>query len=232
VKLGIMQPYFLPYIGYFQLIATVDKFVVYDNIQYTKKGWINRNRMLQHGSVNMFSISLAKGSDTLDVVERDIAHDFDREKLLRKFSGSYSKAPYYKDVLRLAEEIFLFEDRNLFNYISHSITLICKFMDIDTEIITSSDIPADLSLSSQDRVLSICKAMGAETYINPLGGRELYSKQAFSEMGLQLKFMKIRSVEYKQFDEAFVPMLSVLDVLVFNSKDETKRILEQFELSS
>ena len=95
MKLAIMQPYFLPYIGYFQLIAAVDQFIVYDNIKYTKKGWINRNRLLQNGTDTVFSIPLSKDSDALDIRERQIAADFRRDKLLKQIAEAYRKAPYF-----------------------------------------------------------------------------------------------------------------------------------------
>ena len=114
MKLGIMQPYFLPYVGYFQLIAAVDKFVIYDNIKYTKKGWINRNRMLQNGADKVFSISLLKASDSLDIKNRELSPEFNRQKLLNQFKGCYAKAPYFQEVWPLLEEIILFQDKNLF----------------------------------------------------------------------------------------------------------------------
>ena len=84
MKLAIMQPYFFPYIGYFQLIKSVDEFVIYDNIQYTKKGWINRNRILVNGTDYLISLPLKKDSDYLNVVDRQLAESWekDRTKLL------------------------------------------------------------------------------------------------------------------------------------------------------
>ena len=134
MKVGIMQPYFLPYIGYFQLIASVDQFIVYDNIKYTKKGWINRNRMLQNGIDVMFSLPLKKDSDSLEVVQRELAADFNRDKLLNQFKGAYRKAPYFGETMHLIERIIRFEDNNLFSYLHHSIIQICKHLGITTDI--------------------------------------------------------------------------------------------------
>ena len=225
-----MQPYFLPYIGYFQLIASVDKFVIYDNIKYTKKGWINRNRMLQNGADKIFSIPLAKASDRLDIVEREISPDFSRQKLLSQFRGCYLKAPYFEDVWPLIERIVSFQDGNLFRYIQNSIVLIRNYLDIGTEIIVSSTVAADHDLLSQDRVLSICEAMNANTYVNPIGGLDLYSTDEFASKGCELKFINTNTIEYEQFGDAFVPWLSILDVLMFNSKSRLKHIINSFEL--
>ena len=226
MKVGIMQPYFLPYIGYFQLIASVDKFVIYDNIKYTKKGWINRNRMLQNGTDKIFSVALAKASDRLDIVERELSTDFNRQKLLSQFRGCYLKAPYFEDVWPLIERIVSFQDDNLFRYIQNSIVLICDYLDIGTEIIVSSSVTADHDLLSQDRVLSLCKELDAETYINPIGGLELYSEEEFEKNGLKLQFISLDDVKYRQFDNEFLASLSIIDVLFFNSSEDVRGILE------
>ena len=230
MKVGIMQPYFLPYIGYFQLIASVDKFVIYDNIKYTKKGWINRNRMLQNGTDKIFSVALAKASDRLDIVERELSSDFNRQKLLSQFRGCYLKAPYFEDVWPLMESIVSFQDDNLFRYIQNSIVLICDYLDIDTKIIVSSSVAADHDLVSQDRVLSICESVYADTYVNPIGGLELYSTDEFASKGCELKFIKTNTIEYMQFGDSFLPGLSILDVLMFNSLDECGHLLKEYDL--
>jgi hypothetical protein len=218
-RVAIMQPYFLPYIGYFQLIASVDQFIVYDNIKYTKKGWINRNRMLQNGSDVMFSLPLKKDSDSLDVVQRDLAPDFNRDKLLNQFQGAYRKAPYYEQTAPLIEHIVHFEDNNLFSYLHHSIVQICQHIDITTDIRVSSTIAIDHALRGQDKVLALCQATQAKTYVNAIGGIGMYSRETFRDEGIDLKFLKTRPFEYTQFGNPFVPCLSMLDVLMFNSKE-------------
>jgi hypothetical protein len=229
MKLGIMQPYFMPYIGYFQLIASVNKFVIYDNIKYTKKGWINRNRMLQNGSDKIFSIPVAKSSNQFDIIDKEISADFNKQKLLSQLKGCYSKAPYFKDIWPTIEGIILFQNSNLFQYIENSILSLCKHLEIDSEIIASSSIPANHNLSSQDRVLSICKAMNATTYINPVGGMELYSAQEFALHQISLKFIMAEEIEYAQFNNTHVSSLSIIDMLMFNSKSEVKSFLHKYK---
>lgn len=211
-----MQPYFLPYIGYFQLIAAVDLFIVYDNIKYTKKGWINRNRMLLNGADVVFSLPLKKDSDFLDVVDRELAADFNREKLLNQLKGAYSGAPHFSQVMPLIERIVRFEDTNLFRFIHHSIVCICEFLGIKTEIRVASEVDINHGLRSQDKVIAICQSVGADFYLNPIGGVELYSKDSFRDQGIVLKFIKSKSFEYPQFANEFVPWLSIVDVLMFN----------------
>lgn len=214
-----MQPYFLPYIGYFQLIAAADVFILYDNIKYTKRGWINRNRMLLNGSDAIFSLPLKKASDSLDVVDRDLAVDFQPDKLLSQFKGAYSRAPFFSEVFPLLQKIVGYHDRNLFNYINHSIVEVCRYLGIKTEIRVSSGLPIDHELKSQDKVLALCHAIGTDTYINAVGGMELYSKKVFLEQNIELKFIESKSFEYAQFGESFIPWLSIVDVLMFNSRD-------------
>ena len=212
-----MQPYFLPYIGYWQLIAAVDAFVVYDNIKYTKKGWINRNRFLRNGVEDTFSLPLRKDSDFLDVNQRYLADAFDRENLLNRFREAYRKAPEFSAVMPLLEGTIRNPAVNLFEYILRSIQAVCDFLEIKTPLVVSSAIACDHSLKSAERVQAICKALGADTYVNPVGGMELYSKENFASLGIDLKFLKALPFEYQQSGNAFVPWLSILDVLVFNS---------------
>ncbi|MDP2762122.1 MAG: WbqC family protein [Sideroxyarcus sp.] len=231
MKLAIMQPYFLPYIGYFQLMAAVDLFVVYDNIKYTKKGWINRNRMLQNGKDAMFSLPLKSGSDSLNVCERELAADFKRDKLLNQFNGAYRRAPYFAQAFPLIEQIVRHEDTNLSRFLHHAISLTCGYLGITTEIRVSSDITIDHELRNQGKVLALCGAVGATTYVNAGGGRELYSKSAFQERGIDLKFIQSKPFEYVQFGDAFVPWLSIIDVIMFNSVGEiSENLASGYEL--
>lgn len=227
-----MQPYFLPYIGYFQLIGAVDAFVVYDNIKYTKKGWINRNRMLQNGADATFSLPLRQGHDSLDIREREIAPDFNRSKLLAQFHGAYRKAPHFAATFAWLEQVVRFEAANLFDYLHHSIARTCAHLGLATPLVVSSGIGADHSLKGEERVKAICRAMGADLYLNPIGGLELYSRESFARDGIELRFQRALPFEYPQFGQPFVPWLSIADVLMFNPRDEVReRILTHYELA-
>lgn len=216
MKLAIMQPYFFPYIGYFQLIAAVDLFIVYDNIKYTKKGWINRNRMLQNGKDVMFSLPIRSDSDYLDVCERELSSDFNRDKLLNQFKGAYRRAPHFEQTFPLIEKILRHENANLFRFLKHSLVKTCEHLGIATEIRNSSDIAIDHTLRNQDKVIALCEAVDASTYVNAIGGTELYSKEAFQGKGINLKFIRSKPFEYSQFGDEFVPWLSIIDVMMFN----------------
>lgn len=230
MKLAIMQLYFMPYIGYFQLINAVDVFVVYDNIQFTKKGWFHRNRILVNGRDKMFSVPLKKDSDYLDVAQRVLADSFDIEskRMIRRIKASYQKAPYCKEVMPLVEECFQRGSGNFFDFIHTSLKLLVQFLQIDTKIIISSSIDIDHTLKSQDKVLAICKKLNADIYINAIGGQDLYVAEAFRNEGIELRFIKTKPVEYKQFDNEFVPWLSIIDVMMFNSKKRIKEYLHDY----
>ena len=229
---GIMQPYFFPYIGYWQLMNAVDQFVLYDNVQFTKKGWINRNRYLKNGKVSYFSLPTKKDSDFLDICERYLSDGFEKEarKILRQIESSYKRAPYFDEAYDLFEDCLMYKNKNLFEFLYYSIIKIKKYLAIDTEIIVSSHINCDHSLKSGDRVKEICKALDADRYFNPIGGIALYSKKDFNDTGICINFHKSQEIEYQQFENNFEPWLSILDVLMFNDKTTIHKYMNKYSL--
>jgi hypothetical protein len=218
-----MQPYFLPYIGYFQLIAAADEFIVYDNIKYTKKGWINRNRMLSNGKDVMFSLPLRSAPDHLDVVERELAPGMERHRWLAQIKGAYRHAPHYAQTLPLLEAIAACLDTNLFRFLHHALRACCAHLAIDTPIRISSEIDIDHALTAQDKVIALCQALDARSYLNPIGGTELYAQADFAARGIELHFLRARPCAYRQFgDTPFLPWLSIVDVLMFNPLDTVR----------
>lgn len=232
MKIAIMQPYFLPYLGYFQLIAAVDCFVVYDTIQYTKKGWINRNQMLRGGQAVPFTLPLQKASDFLDVRDRQVADSFDPPSLCAQIGGAYRKAPEFAGTFPMIESILHYRGANLFDVIHNAIRQCCNHLGIKTPIRVSSDVEGGQPvLRGVDRVIDICHRTSASTYVNPPGGRALYSGQQFRDHGLDLKFLQPRLPAYAQFGSDFVPSLSILDVMMFNDpKTIRSTMLEVAEL--
>lgn len=232
MKIAIMQPYFLPYIGYFQLINAVDKFIVYDNIQYTKKGWINRNQYLLNDKAKLFTIPIKKDSDFLDVRNRFLSENWKNEriKLFAKINEAYRKAPFYKLNISIVEEIFFKDEVNLFNFILYSIRRICEILSIKTQLIVSSDIFIDESLKKQEKVIALCNSLNAEEYFNPIGGVELYDKSEFIRQGIKLNFIKTKEIRYDQQINHFIPNLSIIDLLMFNDIERIKSWLNKYEI--
>ncbi len=224
-----MQPYLFPYIGYFQLMNVADEFVVYDNIKYTKKGWINRNRILVNGQEAYVTFPLKNGSDYLDIKERFLADTIsaDKKKILNRMTESYRKAPYFKDAFPVIEQAILFEEENLFKYILHSLDLLKEYLEIQTKLIVSSTITIDHTLKAVDKVIAICKALHVNEYVNPSGGIDLYKKENFLIHGIDLKFLKTTEVNYKQYNNTFAPSLSIIDVMMFNSNEQIQYFLNK-----
>lgn len=237
MKVGGMQPYFLPYIGYWQLMNAVDKFIVDDDLQYMKAGWINRNRILLNGKDFFITLPLKDGSNSssfsLKIRERFISDryfDKDADKFLRTIKAAYGKAPYFNEAMPIIEKCFLYEEKNLSRFIFNSIQIISEYLGLTTEIIFSPHIKMDCSLKGQERVIEVCKNFSATTYINAIGGLELYDSKLFESSGIELKFLRSRVNEYKQFGNEFVPNLSIVDVMMFNSKDDIKKMLNMYEI--
>jgi hypothetical protein len=232
-KIAIMQPYFFPYIGYFQLLNSVDEFIIYDNIQYTKKGWINRNRILVNNKDLLITLPIKKDSDYLNVVERKLSESWDKDKnkMLNVIKSSYSKSPYFQETVELISKCLNNPEINLFRFLYDSIVLISNYLDIKTPIIISSTINANHNLKSQDKVLSLCKEQNAEIYINSIGGVELYDKKTFKQNNIDLYFIKPNPINYKQFNNEFIPWLSIIDTMMFNSKEQIKEYLNNYILT-
>lgn len=234
-KVTIMQPYFFPYIGYFQLINSVDEFVIYDNIQYTKKGWINRNQILVNGTSKKITVPLKKGSDYLNIVDRKLPDSWskDRKKLLNLIHSSYEKAPFFKEAHEVVERSLMSDEVNLFKFLFNNIKNINEYLGIKTAMTISSDIDIDHTLKSTDKVLAICENRGADTYINAAGGVDLYDKNDFKKHGINLTFINSEPIVYYQFSKAlreFVPWLSIIDVIMFNSKETVREYLDLYSL--
>lgn len=232
MKVGIMQPYFLPYIGYWQLLNAVDEYVIYDNIEFTKNSWIRRNRILQNGKDYLFSLPLKKDSDYLNIIERELSTDIEKEKIkiLNKIRINYRNAPYFKVVYPILEEIFNYKEKNLFKFIFYSINKIKEYLEIETKIIISSTLDINHSLKNKEKVIAICKKLGASEYYNAIGGQELYSYEEFKQSGIELKFLKTKDIRYKQFENEFIENLSIIDVMMFNSKEKIKEMLINYIL--
>lgn len=230
-KVGIMQPYFVPYIGYWQLLNAVDEYVIYDDVNYIKSGWINRNRILINGNPTYFNIPILGASSFKLINEIGVNQN---EKLIQKnlktIKEAYKKAPFFNDAYPIIEKILTCEQTNLAKYIAYSIKAICLYLDINTKIHMSSDLKKDNFLKGQDKVIAICKELGATDYYNAVGGQELYSYKDFEENKINLNFVKTNEITYKQFNNPFVPFLSIIDVMMFNSKEVVKQMLNEYTL--
>ena len=231
MKIAIMQPYFFPYIGYWQLIKAVDKYIIYDDVNYIKNGWINRNCILFNSNRKIFTLPLNGASPFRRINETRITEDaVKKHKLLKTIEQAYSKSPFYKNVFLIVEEAVMNESKNISSANTVAIKRICAYLELETEIVLSSSLKKDNDLKAQDKVIHIVSLLGGDTYINAIGGRELYNKKDFINKGIELKFIKSNPVTYRQFNDDFVPSLSIIDVMMFNSPERINKMLDDYEL--
>ncbi|MBN7774077.1 WbqC family protein [Clostridium aminobutyricum] len=231
MKLGIMQPYFFPYIGYWQLINAVDKYVIYDDVNFIKGGWINRNQILMDGEAKYINLQMRGASPNKLIKEVELSVDpVYNKKLLKKIESCYKNAPYYLQAFEVIEDIISQGEKNLAKYLEYAIQKVSNYLSIDTEIVISSSINKNENLKGENKVIEICKLLGAKEYLNAIGGQKLYSYENFSKNFLELNFIKTEEIQYKQFNNQFVPNLSIIDVIMFNSKEEIDKILNTYTL--
>ncbi len=225
--LAMNQPYFFPYIGYWQLIKSADVFVLMDDCQFINKGWVNRNRILVNGKPSFFRVE----ADHLDVRKnindiRILPVNIEGKK--NQLFAAYRKAPYFNETMDLINDVLTFEDLNLASFLENSIRKVCSYLEIDTKIVRSSDYEGNSSLKSQERIYDMCNHLGADSYVNAIGGTTLYSFEEFKKRGIELKFINPKITPYKQFDNEFVSHLSIIDMLMFMPKEDVIKSLDNY----
>lgn len=231
MTIAIMQPYFLPYIGYLQLIKAVDKFILYDDVAFINRGWINRNRLLMNGKDHLFTIPLKDASQNKRIRDVELGDDPKwRSKLLKTIEQAYRKAPFYTTVYPLLEKVVNLEARTIAELIAGGLPLLTDYLGIKTELVPSSTVYENEDLKAQERILDICRREKASRYINPIGGQELYDRQRFADAGIELFFIQSKRLEYPQFKNEFVPWLSIADILMFNDVPVVHQLLDAYEL--
>jgi len=232
MRIAVMQPYLFPYIGYFQLIESVDKFVVYDDVTFIKQGWINRNNILLNGKAFLFTVPILNVSSFTLIKDTLISRKQPwAEKLLKTLEQAYKKGPFYSTVAALVERGIKSDCETIGAMATESIRAVCQYLGIATEIITGSAHYANQHLSAQDRIIDICKQEKASQYHNPIGGQELYSKEDFAAEDIKLHFIKTPLMPYPQFKDPFVPWLSIIDVLMFNEPVAALQQIRNYELT-
>ncbi len=232
MKLAIMQPYFFPYIGYWQLINAVDKFALFDDVNFIKRGYINRNKIYGQNNSVRINIRISNISQNKLISEHNLDSDSVwKKKLLLTIKHNYKKAKYFNSAFPLIEEIINNQEKNLSEFLFFQIKKISEYLDIQTKIVKTSELYGDTkTLKGQDRILEICKKENANIYINAPGGKSLYQKDVFNQHNITLKFIKPGNIHYKQFTSKHIPDLSVIDVMMFNNREELKKILNNYTL--
>ena len=224
-----MQPYFFPYIGYFQLINAVDKFIFYDDVNFIKNGWINRNRVLVNNKPCYLTVKLKNASSNSLI--KDIKFIDNRNKLIKTIELNYKRAPYFKDVFPLIEIWTNYNTDSISDLAIYTIKAICSYLNINKIFEKSSLKYSSLKgENASERIIKICHSNKAETYINPIGGITIYNKNDFLLNGIHLYFLNSNPIIYNQYNNQFVSSLSIIDVIMFNPIFKIKEIINNFEL--
>lgn len=239
MKFGSNQPYLFPYLGFFQLINYVDYFGVSDDHQYIKQGWIVRNSVLENGKSKMFVFSLKKDKHEKLIRDRFFSDNFEYEKakFLKTINYLYNKAPYFHTVYDLVKNIMMYDSKNVSKFTVNQLKIICEYLDIKTKFLQSeswNNNNNNNNLLKEDKLIhklqNISEKLPVTRYVNLIGGKEMYEKEYFQKNGFELCFLKMNEIKYNQFESNFVPNLSIIDVLMFNSKEEVKEMLFKFDL--
>ena len=231
-SVAVMQPYFLPYIGYFQLMAAVDVFVIYDDVNFIKRGWINRNRLLLDKQPKFFTVPLQAASQNRRICEISLVDDQKwRDRMLKSLHHAYVKAPYYLSVRPMMERILSSNGTSLSSFVLNGLREVSSYLQMTGEIRPSSAVYGNADLAAQERIIDICRREGAELYINPAGGTDLYQAEAFRAVNIELVFIKPRPLSYLQAGDEHVPWLSIVDVLMYNPISTVRQYLREVDLS-
>lgn len=231
-RLSIMQPYIFPYLGYFHLIEASDMIVFYDDVNFIKRGWINRNRILLNKSEYLFTVPVIKSSQNRLINEIEPIIDLKFiDKFFAQIETAYKKAPYYSSVIVLLKKVFLIEYNNIADLSINSIVSVYDYLEKDLNWTKSSVCsPETKGIDKADRIIQITKKLGYQKYVNVIGGQELYEKEHFKNKDILLNFIQSEKIEYKQFNNDFVPWLSIIDVLMFNDKETVLELIKSYKL--
>lgn len=233
MKIAVMQPYLFPYLGYYQLVNAVDTFIFADDVNFIKGGFINRNKILFQNKGQYFTVPCVKVSQNKFINEIQISTETKGypENILQTIKQAYKRAPYFSDVFPLIESIFQSKTNSIATLASSSVALVSKYLEIDTDFkYTSKSFSHTKGEERSMRLINITKEMGSDSYINPKGGNVLYDKEFFKSHGVHLDFLSSQISPYDQLNDEFVPNLSIIDVIMHNSIEETKLLLSNYKL--
>lgn len=231
MKLAVMQPYFFPYIGYWQLMNAVDTYVIFDDVNFINRGWVNRNKILFGGKTRYINLPLLGASQNKLINEVKVNKEKkEMKRVMSIIKEAYRKAPFFDEVYPVVKEILNSEADTVSTFIADSFRFMCLYLGIGTERFMSSNIDKDTSLKGEDKIIDICEKLGADHYINAIGGIGLYHAYKFKEHGMELSFLKTEEKVYKQFGNDFVGNLSIIDVMMFNSREDVRWMLNKYAL--
>lgn len=231
-SVAVMQPYFFPYLGYFQLVATSSVFVFLDDVTFIKQGWINRNRCLLQNRPHYFTVPLQSASSHRPISSTLIADDPRwRSRMLRLLEQAYAHAPFRQQTLALVERVLSAAHCNISDLAAVSVRTVCEHVGLAATWQTSSSAHPAQGTGGAGRIVNICRALGATRYVNAPGGSDLYDQRDFESEGIEIRFLRPVLPEYPQMGGPFVGGLSIIDVLMFNSPTQVCQWMQAYELA-
>jgi hypothetical protein len=232
-SIAIMQPYVFPYLGYFHLISAANFFIFYDDVNYIKQGWINRNRILINGKPFTFTIPVSNGSSFSLI--KNVVPAFNEkwiDRFYKQTNQNYNKAPFYGEVVDIVMDVFHKKFDSIADLAIKSIENVFSYLQTPFHYAKSSVIaPESRCMRRADRLAYITKSLGYRHYVNAAGGKKLYSKEEFAAMNVKLSFVESLPLSYKQGRNEFVPGLSVIDCLMFNDIEHVKKLFSCYKLA-
>jgi hypothetical protein len=236
MKLGIMQPYFLPYLGYISLIKHTDEFILFDTVQFIRHGWIERNRILkQDEGWQYINIPLQKHSHGTKIQNIKVNNLVNwQDRIIAQLGHYKKKSPFYNQTLEVINKGFAEKTESIVKLNYNTLNAVCEYLNIsfNCSIFSERNIAIETVNSPDEWALNICKALGYNEYWNPPGGQEFFDKLKYEKAGIKLIFHKIISSVYSQYKDTqnFEPNLSIIDVMMFNSVEKINQMLDDFEL--
>ncbi len=232
MSVAIMQPYFFPYLGYFQLVQAADHFVFYDDVMFIKKGWINRNRILMQGNDFLFSIPLEKQSQHKSIRQSTVAYGAEfPSKWLQQIESAYKKAPHFQEVLELIHRVIQEKPASIADLAAKSVMETWTYLGLEQKFYMSSELKTKPDVDRALRLIHITQELGDSHYINAVNGQALYDKPFFAAQGVQLDFLSPKLQPYPQGNQSeFMAGLSMIDVLMWNSREEVIQQVKNFDL--
>lgn len=229
MNLALMQPYFFPYVGYFDLICNCNRFVVFDEAQYIKQGWINRNRVLHPGEGWQYvTVPVQKHRSSTRIGQVSIVPDDSwKSKLKARLTHLKSHAPHYAETMDLLDDCLDSDERSISKFNVAIIEKICRFLGIEFNCSYISELGLDLGsgLGPGDWALQLARRLKARNYVNLPGGEDLFDAAAFQKSDIGLCIRKIEPFVYSTGKYVFQENLSIIDVLMWNSVTEIRRYL-------
>jgi hypothetical protein len=234
-KIAIMQPYVFPYMGYMNLVNAADKFVFYDDVNFIKNGWINRNRIMLMGEPYRFSIPLKQQSQNISIECTEV-FELSRfvDKFLKQLGSSYKHSPYKNSVLDYVREVLSDNHKNIGEIAVSSVELFFRYIGIEKEFhYSSKEFSSTRGLKKADRLIKITQLLNSSEYLNALGGSSLYAKDLFASKGIIISFVKPSLMPYVHCNVGngiFRPGLSIVDIMMNLSEHEIRTQLDSYEL--